>query len=298
MDFMLPPGEEGFCGPVIKDYAYIHTGHCAAGHIQPNSDDDITGCAARCRGNPACGYFAYNLRENECAIYEKSGGCPDSGGFPDFTAYEMVRENSAMAFFDHYRSNAICRATEDELYDFGSRNSLEDCARACHMHAGCNYFAYGKAPGQTGRCFWQLDSACLTQVFDEGVSYELYNSAEIGTPAGCDALNNGDIDGMFDEAGWVVVARAPADEWVTEVPPDADFNGSSFIGTRSVVARRVGALVVDEDDEDSDALDAENVDDSVPASTTWTAYPEWSSTKSKDSLPNLTPILRPNDQTS
>merc|ERR1719460_278848 len=79
---------------------------------------------------------------------------------------------------------------------------------------------------------------------------------------------------MFDEAGWVVVARAPADTWATEVPADAVFN-ASFIGTRSVVARRVGAA--DEPEDDEEDADAEPVDDSVPASTTWTALPEWSS---------------------
>merc|ERR1719460_1762920 len=101
-----------------------------------------------------------------------------------------------MMLFDHYRSDALCAAMSDQQYDFGSRPSLEECARACQKHAGCNYFAYGKG-AKSGRCLWQLDAACLTQ--------------------------------EFDESGWVVLKRAPAPAWIVEVPEDAVFNQTGFV---------------------------------------------------------------------
>ena len=56
------------------------------------------------------------------------------------------------------KSDHECKSADENLGDF---ESLGQCANACKLMAGCNFFIYGKDSKQ-GRCYWEKtsDSGC------------------------------------------------------------------------------------------------------------------------------------------
>lgn len=59
------------------DFTFIQTGLCSKGLIpgKTGSELKISGCAARCKDTPNCGYFSYSSQTHDCGLYLQSSSC-------------------------------------------------------------------------------------------------------------------------------------------------------------------------------------------------------------------------------
>jgi len=87
------PGTTDVCG--YDGFSHVHGGHCAGGGLGGNSHQaDIDACAAHCRSNAECHYFAFCDGgacdgNTNCAMYTEAGGCPDDNNWGDYEAYVL-----------------------------------------------------------------------------------------------------------------------------------------------------------------------------------------------------------------
>ena len=76
--------------PIPQAYCFKHVGHCSDGWISPNTNQaSVDACAAHCRAQSGCGFFAYRASGGHCALYTLSAGCPDDDLYPDYDAYYL-----------------------------------------------------------------------------------------------------------------------------------------------------------------------------------------------------------------
>ena len=82
----------------ISPFKLVHRGQCASGLIRGDynqGQQTIADCAMQCMGNRICGYFAYDSRRKDCAIYTVSGGCTNDGKYSRYDSYQLALSGTA-----------------------------------------------------------------------------------------------------------------------------------------------------------------------------------------------------------
>ena len=84
------------------------------------------------------------------------------------------------------KSGAECKSGDEDL---GVRDTVGECADACLLKSGCNFFIYGTG-GKAGECWWEKTSDASCPEDWEEDQYDFYEIINISKLAK-DKFNRG-----------------------------------------------------------------------------------------------------------